>query len=192
MGVISITLTPEGDDDVICEEIVDEYEYEKENSDKINEQNQNVKNRFFQKGHSLVDNKTHPSYTLVYDMLTGIKNAVVETYAKRASREEEMDLNYTIQKLIVLLPKDFTAIHKYLYNNNGVIDEDNGNLSPYQNLQDSNIIHSFRFTDYAPFVFFNIRSYFGFNTGDYLDSLTKNIALHELKSPGKSGAFFLF
>lgn len=49
-------------------------------------------------------------------MLTGIKNAVVETYAKRASREEEMDLNYTIQKLIVLLPKDFTAIHKYLYN----------------------------------------------------------------------------
>lgn len=30
MGVISITLTPEGDDDVICEEIVDEYEYEKE------------------------------------------------------------------------------------------------------------------------------------------------------------------
>lgn len=56
----------------------------------------------------------HPSYELVYDMLNGIKNAVVESYAQRASREEDLDLNYSIP-LIALLPKDFESQHKFTY-----------------------------------------------------------------------------
>lgn len=34
----------------------------------------------------MIDKKSQTSYELVYDMLTGIKNAVVETFAKRATR----------------------------------------------------------------------------------------------------------
>jgi hypothetical protein len=56
----------------------------------------------------------HPSYELVYDMLVGIKNAVVEMYAKRASREEELELNYAVDE-IALLPKDFETSHRYHY-----------------------------------------------------------------------------
>lgn len=56
----------------------------------------------------------HPSYELVYDMLNGINNAVVEAYAQRASREEDLDLNYSI-RLIALLPKDFEYVNNFAY-----------------------------------------------------------------------------
>lgn len=56
----------------------------------------------------------HAMFELIYDMLTGIKDSVVESYAVRAEREEEMNLHYALPQ-ILLLPKDFTAIQKFNY-----------------------------------------------------------------------------
>ena len=73
--------------------------------------------------------------------------------------------------------------------------------------QEQEYKYSFKFVDHAPFVFkyiytdslyfnlilySNIRSAFGFDTADYLETLTKDLSLYELQSPGKSGAFFYF
>lgn len=50
----------------------------------------------------------------IYKLRIGIKNAVVESYAKRASREEELELNFKTEQ-IALLPKDFTMYNRYHY-----------------------------------------------------------------------------
>lgn len=134
------------------------------------------------KGPTLVHNPKHPSYELVYDVLIGIRNAVVEGYAKRAAREEELDLNFEMP-LIVLLPKDFAVVNRFSYSKykiqynlfwdffktiikflyrSGVNDEDDTTQ------RSETYLYSFKFHDYAPFVFSNIRAFFGFNTAEYL------------------------
>jgi len=129
---------------------------------------------------------SHPSFELVYGMLYGIRNAVVETSAKRANREENLNLDYSIPQ-IVLLPGDYNSAHRYYYTREYVLDEEDNTQSMTQDYQ-----YVFRFTDFGAFVFYNIRNYFGYNTAEYLDSLTKDVGLHELRSPGKSGSFFYF
>jgi 1-phosphatidylinositol-4-phosphate 5-kinase len=53
--------------------------------------------------------------------------------------------------------------------------------------------YDFKFKDYSPFVFRNIReSIFHLDPADYLLSLTSKYILSELGSPGKSGSFFYF
>lgn len=67
-----------------------------------------------EKGKPQLVNEKHPSFELAYCMLVGINHAVVETFAKRASREEELDLNYSIPQ-ICLLPRDFEEVHCYTF-----------------------------------------------------------------------------
>ena len=52
--------------------------------------------------------------------------------------------------------------------------------------------YDFKFKDYAPWVFRDLREYFYLDPGDYLISLTAKYILSELGSPGKSGSFFYF
>ena len=53
--------------------------------------------------------------------------------------------------------------------------------------------YDFKFKDYAPWVFRELREeYFGLDPADYLLSLTAKYILSELGSPGKSGSFFYF
>ena len=52
--------------------------------------------------------------------------------------------------------------------------------------------YDFKFKDYAPWVFRNLRAKFGLDPADYLMSLTSKYILSELGSPGKSGSFFYF
>jgi len=52
--------------------------------------------------------------------------------------------------------------------------------------------YDFKFKDYAPWVFRNLRSLFRLDPADYLMSLTGKYILSELGSPGKSGSFFYF
>lgn len=53
--------------------------------------------------------------------------------------------------------------------------------------------YDFKFKDYAPWVFRNLREdHFGLDPADYLLSLTSKYILSELGSPGKSGSFFYF
>lgn len=52
--------------------------------------------------------------------------------------------------------------------------------------------YDFKFKDYAPWVFRNLRAKFRLDPADYLMSLTSKYILSELGSPGKSGSFFYF
>lgn len=53
--------------------------------------------------------------------------------------------------------------------------------------------YDFKFKDYAPWVFRDLRdTHFRLDAADYLLSLTAKYILSELGSPGKSGSFFYF
>ncbi|QWU90269.1 hypothetical protein CA3LBN_004630 [Candidozyma haemuli] len=52
--------------------------------------------------------------------------------------------------------------------------------------------YDFKFKDYCPEVFRDLRSLFGVDPADYLISITGKYILSELGSPGKSGSFFYY
>ncbi|KAI7869230.1 hypothetical protein BDF14DRAFT_1951240 [Spinellus fusiger] len=106
----------------------------------------------------------HRNYVLMYDMLTGIRIAV-----GRISAKLKRDL----------LHEDFAAAHKLVFDITG------NELTP-------GVKYDFKFKDYAPWVFRNIREKFHIDAGDYLMSLTSQYILSELGSPGKSGSFFYY
>ncbi|KAI7881969.1 SAICAR synthase-like protein [Lichtheimia hyalospora FSU 10163] len=108
--------------------------------------------------------KDHRDYVLMYNMLTGIRIAVGRVSAK-ANRP--------------VTDEDFAAAHKLAFNVTG--DE----LTPGAK-------YDFKFKDYAPWAFRQLREQFGIDPADYLVSLTSKYILSELGSPGKSGSFFYY
>ncbi|KAJ3090041.1 Phosphatidylinositol-4-phosphate 5-kinase [Quaeritorhiza haematococci] len=106
----------------------------------------------------------HVNYLLMYDMLTGIRIAVSRTNAKPS---------------VALTDVDFTTSHKLAFDVNGQ------EMSPTS-------WYDFKFKDYAPQVFKEIRQAFRVDPAEYLKSLTGKYVLSELGSPGKSGSFFYF
>ena len=69
----------------------------------------------------------------------------------------------------------------------------NGNQSSVGNELTPSAKYDFKFKDYAPWVFRELREdYFHLDPADYLLSLTAKYILSELGSPGKSGSFFYF
>ncbi|WFC97790.1 1-phosphatidylinositol-4-phosphate 5-kinase [Malassezia yamatoensis] len=117
--------------------------------------------------HALVGNligEEHVNYVLMYHMLTGIRIGVsrCETRPRRP-----------------LTASDFNAKYKFTFDIVG------NELSPSSN-------YDFKFKDYAPAVFRDLRYHFHLDTADYLLSLTAKYILSELGSPGKSGSFFYF
>ncbi|GAA6027112.1 hypothetical protein JCM8097_002399 [Rhodosporidiobolus ruineniae] len=106
----------------------------------------------------------HANYVLMYNMLTGIRIGVSRCQAK-AKRP--------------LTDADYTARHKFSFDIVG------NELTP-------SVKYDFKFKDYAPWVFRELREYFYLDPSDYLVSLTAKYILSELGSPGKSGSFFYF
>ncbi|WFD33796.1 1-phosphatidylinositol-4-phosphate 5-kinase [Malassezia cuniculi] len=106
----------------------------------------------------------HENYVLMYHMLTGIRIGVSRASARPRSP---------------LMEADFQAKHKFTFD---IIGKE---LSP-------NARYDFKFKDYAPAVFRELREFFRVDTADYLYSLTAKYILSELGSPGKSGSFFYF
>ncbi|KAK4556271.1 Phosphatidylinositol-4-phosphate 5-kinase [Recurvomyces mirabilis] len=106
----------------------------------------------------------HQNYVLAYNMLGGIRFCVSRVQAK-IERE--------------LTEADFLSSSKHALGMNG--DE----LTPSSK-------YDYKFKDYAPWVFRQIRTAFGIDPADYLVSLTAKYILSELGSPGKSGSFFYF
>ncbi|PWN93041.1 SAICAR synthase-like protein [Acaromyces ingoldii] len=100
----------------------------------------------------------------MYNMLTGIRIGVSRCQAK--IRRPLTDL-------------DYTAKHKFTFDIVG------NELTPSAK-------YDFKFKDYAPWVFRELREYFHLDPADYLLSLTAKYILSELGSPGKSGSFFYF
>ncbi|KAM3161745.1 PIPK domain-containing protein [Lachancea thermotolerans] len=114
----------------------------------------------------LIGNKVsegHVNFTIAYNMLTGIRVAV-----SRCSG---------IMK--PLTPRDFRMTKKLAFDFHG------NELTPSSQ-------YAFKFKDYCPEVFRELRALFGLDPADYLMSLTSKYILSELNSPGKSGSFFYF
>ncbi|KAJ3017198.1 UNVERIFIED_CONTAM: Phosphatidylinositol-4-phosphate 5-kinase [Siphonaria sp. JEL0065] len=106
----------------------------------------------------------HANYLLMYDMLTGIRVSVSRCHAKPNRPLEAADFN---------------AAHKLAFDVTG------NELLPKAS-------YDFKFKDYAPWIFRNIRDVFRIDAPEYLLSLTGKYVLSELGSPGKSGSFFYF
>lgn len=106
----------------------------------------------------------HVNWVTAYNMLTGIRFTVSRTNAK-LDRE--------------LTDADFGARHKFSFDITG------NELTPSAK-------YDFKFKDYAPWVFRDLRAKFRLDPAEYLMSLTSKYILSELGSPGKSGSFFYF
>jgi 1-phosphatidylinositol-4-phosphate 5-kinase len=106
----------------------------------------------------------HVNYVTAYNMLTGIRFTVSRTNAK-------LDRQLT--------DADFDAKHKFSFDITG------NELTPSAK-------YDFKFKDYAPWVFRDLRAKFRLDPAEYLMSLTSKYILSELGSPGKSGSFFYF
>lgn len=114
----------------------------------------------------LIGNKVsegHVNFIIAYNMLTGIRVAV-----SRCSG---------IMK--PLTPVDFKFNKKLAFDYHG------NELTPSSQ-------YAFKFKDYSPEVFRELRALFGLDPADYLVSLTSKYILSELNSPGKSGSFFYY
>ncbi|ODQ81817.1 hypothetical protein BABINDRAFT_160054 [Babjeviella inositovora NRRL Y-12698] len=114
----------------------------------------------------LVGNKVsegHANYVMAYNMLTGIRVAV--SGCSKAMKP--------------LVDADFSTTRKLAFDITGT------ELTPSSK-------YDFKFKDYAPNVFRELRTLFGLDPADYLVSLTEKYILSELGSPGKSGSFFYY
>lgn len=121
---------------------------------------------FFEDEKVLVGNKIsegHENFVMAYNMLTGIRVAV-----SRCSG---------IMKK--LCDEDFKTTKKLTFNMDG------SELTPSSK-------YDFKFKDYCPEVFRDLRNLFGLDPADYLVSITGKYILSELGSPGKSGSFFYY
>lgn len=105
----------------------------------------------------------HENFVMAYNMLTGIRVAV--------SRCAGVMRN--------LNDADFRATKKLSF------DMDGSELTPSSK-------YDFKFKDYSPEVFRELRSLFGIDPADYLMSITGKYILSELVSSGKSGSFFYY
>lgn len=114
----------------------------------------------------LIGNKItegHDNFVMAYNMLTGIRVAVSRCSGIMRQLNAE----------------DFKTTKKLSFNIEG------NELTPSSK-------YDFKFKDYCPEVFRDLRSIFGIDPADYLMSVTGKYILSELGSPGKSGSFFYY
>lgn len=114
----------------------------------------------------LVGNKIsegHENFVMAYNMLTGIRVAV----SRNAGAMKKLN------------DDDFKNTAKLTFNMDG------SELTPSSK-------YDFKFKDYCPEVFRELRTMFGIDPADYLVSITGKYILSELGSPGKSGSFFYY
>lgn len=117
-----------------------------------------------------VVDKKHLNVIIVNNMLLGIKAAGLKS----------LSLNV---KTIAndLIEEDYIYNEKFIFDYSGNENRDN-NQSQYM----------FKFKDYSPDIFYQIREKCGVDTKEYLDSITSNHIMSEFNSPGKSGSFFYY
>lgn len=106
---------------------------------------------------------THQNYAVVYDLVTGIRSSV-----SRCAK---------IPKPIT--SEEFTKVSKLIFNRQGTTE-----APPTK--------YEFKFKDYAPEVFRDLRRMFNVNQADYLISLNDEIGVRAVGSSGKSGSSFYY
>lgn len=105
----------------------------------------------------------HGNFIMAYNMLTGIRVAVSRCSGIMKPLKEQ-DFKSTKKLTFDIVGNELTPSSKY----------------------------DFKFKDYAPNVFRELREMFGLDPADYLVSLTAKYVLSEMNSPGKSGSFFYY
>lgn len=132
----------------------------------MNKKSHQRKREFLEEDTVLLGNKIsegHQNFVMAYNMLTGIRVAVSRCAG-------------VMKKLT---DADFRATTKLSF------DMDGTELTPSSK-------YDFKFKDYCPEVFRELRILFGIDPADYLMSITGKYILSELGSPGKSGSFFYY
>eukprot|EP00457_Paulinella_chromatophora_P002891 gb/GEZN01002896.1/.p1 GENE.gb/GEZN01002896.1/~~gb/GEZN01002896.1/.p1 ORF type:complete len:703 (+),score=94.56 gb/GEZN01002896.1/:84-2192(+) len=109
--------------------------------------------------------KGHKEFELTYDMMLGIRTTVGQAEAK-ASR--------------ALTERDYVEMTKLSFPKKG------SKVTP------AHTMRSFKFKDYAPRVFRDLRQRFGLSPGDYLLAICGNFHYLEFISNSKSGQFFFY
>lgn len=122
-------------------------------------------NRDREKGPGEVIYKGHSSYDLMMNLQLGIQYSVGRINTQRYVGQE-LSQDYFVQKAKTMFPRRGSS-----------------QTPPHMS-------NDFKWKDYAPMVFKELRKSFGIDPADYLISLCGNQALRELPSPGKSGSIF--
>lgn len=107
--------------------------------------------------------ENHQNYAIVYDLVTGIRFSV-----SRCSKNP-----------VSVTDNEFKQVTKLIFNRQG-------------NTQAPPTKYEFKFKDYAPEVFRDLRSMFNINQADYLMSLNDEIGVRAVGSSGKSGSSFYY
>eukprot|EP00742_Colponemidia_sp_Colp-10_P003628 GILJ01003862.1.p1 GENE.GILJ01003862.1~~GILJ01003862.1.p1 ORF type:complete len:536 (-),score=61.21 GILJ01003862.1:254-1795(-) len=107
----------------------------------------------------------HEQYELTHDMMLGIRTAVSKV---TPLHDRELDI------------ADFNAMERYKFPHQG------SRTTPAHHFRD------FKFKDYAPLVFRQMRERFNINAADYLLSLCGDFNYIEFVSNSKSGQFFFY
>ena len=124
----------------------------------------------------------NPNLKTVINIMIGIKSAV--------SKIGEIPIKSLDLKIPYLFPVDNLGVYEEM------------NRFKYEQNNYDGVIKC-KFYDYAPKIFYNLRSLYGISNDDYLKSLgpenflcnliiTKNKSLKEICSSGKSGSFFYY
>lgn len=127
---------------------------------------QKLQREFIDDDNVILGNKItegHENFVMAYNMLTGIRVAV----SRCSGVMKKLD------------DADFRATKKLTFKMDG------SELTPSSK-------YDFKFKDYCPEVFRELRTLFGIDPADYLISITGKYILSELGSPGKSGSFFYY
>ncbi|TID28345.1 hypothetical protein CANINC_002523 [Pichia inconspicua] len=107
--------------------------------------------------------ESHENYTIVYELVTGIRSSV-----SRCTKAHDQ-----------ITPEDFKKVSKLIFNRQGTTE-----APPTK--------YEFKFKDYAPEVFRDLRRMFNVNQADYLISLNDEIGVRAVGSSGKSGSSFYY
>ncbi|KAG0680255.1 Phosphatidylinositol-4-phosphate 5-kinase [Pichia californica] len=107
--------------------------------------------------------ENHENYAIVYDLVTGIRFSV-----SRCSKNP-----------VSVNDASFENVTKLIFNRQG-----NAQAPPTK--------YEFKFKDYAPEVFRDLRRIFNVNQADYLMSLNDEIGVRAVGSSGKSGSSFYY
>lgn len=105
----------------------------------------------------------HENFVMAYNMLTGIR-VMVSRCAGVMKKLNDADFKVSTKLTFSMDGSELTPSTKY----------------------------DFKFKDYCPEVFRELRTLFGIDPADYLMSITGKYILSELGSPGKSGSFFYY
>jgi len=122
-------------------------------------------NRDREKGPGEVIYKGHSSYELMMNLQLGIQHSAGRINTRMITGQKLTD-DYFEQKAKIMFPRRGSS-----------------STPPHMS-------NDFKWKDYAPMVFKELRKSFGVDPADYLISLCGNHALRELPSPGKSGSIF--